>query len=53
MCQPLEPQKAKLAQAGFANFVGLRDFYAFIKLLDRVCCRAEQNQRQRKFAASG
>ena len=22
-------------QAGFANFVGLRDFYAFIKLLDR------------------
>ncbi|CAK8993270.1 unnamed protein product [Durusdinium trenchii] len=25
----------RLEEAGFANFVGLRDFYAFIKLLDR------------------
>ena len=28
-------------QAGFANFVGLRDFYAFIKLLDRSLLSAK------------
>ncbi|CAK9107728.1 E3 ubiquitin-protein ligase rnf213-beta (Mysterin-B) (Mysterin-beta) (RING finger protein 213-B) (RING finger protein 213-beta) (RING-type E3 ubiquitin transferase rnf213-beta) [Durusdinium trenchii] len=43
VCVRLEEAAANtrepFALAGFANFVGLRDFYAFIKLLDRVCCR--------------